>query len=935
MASAMLFDQLGESPIPQYESSYLRFTGLVAQLGACALSPRPTHQGRDGPALHHFLAACGAGAGLAPPPRPAAPAFLSSLAHEVERLRCLVATEGDALWNRVLDAIAALQTTVGLPAEQARRAAEALQATQRRLEAAGEAYVALTAFVRHNVAACAKLAAAYDRHPCPDLADLVTGAEGSLESGTRLYLACLQQCVVGHGGLEAILVALSDAWELLRHCRAHNAALTAYPSGRWVAPQKFTRVTRKFWMRACDAPAFKAEVIKHLPVLIYGDRAKFTEGDVEARRCLAGAAHVADAAAVTSVYFDNPEELPVYHARLRRADGATAVRLRWYGERAAASPDQEIFVEEKVHRESWTDHFSSKERARLAQGEVAAFLAGQDVGGSRPAEDAALLARVQAFLAREAQEPFLRTTYQRTAFQASDSAAVRISMDSDLRMIREAGAPRARGDWCRDLTRPLAPADIVNFPFVVVEVKLQRKAPEWLTPLLKSGKLLAVPKFSKHIHGTAVLFQLLTENVPHWFLPDAANPSLMTPATWHELADKSDALLRDAASWLFPSADGGRRRDADPDPDLAPKASLLRRLARRNRTAPVLLQPGVKGAVGSGGAEARGQSTAGAEWQAPVPPAPAGGGGSGERAVEEAGHADAAEHDILSGSAAHARMPTWPVFVAGEALPPPTTCAGPGDGAAHPTRIPTPPPSAFTGPGSTPQPSVYPVSQLVAVPMMLTPRSYHGNSGGGEDNGAGALQRHSSSSEQGPGNGKAKNTGSSTPEDSARDLEAGRALLGSAGDLKVLGGQDAVTLAATRSGRVQALVRTRVEPKTFFANERTFLAWLQISVLVMLTALSLLSGSSISVPGAGSASGGSEASCTDGRCFASKVSGAIIAPVAVLFMAYALYMYKKRTIQIMRRETVRYDDQRGPVALVIILILVTLISYIISLVYGF
>lgn len=30
------------------------------------------------------------------------------------------------------------------------------------------------------------------------------------------------------------------------------------------------------------------------------------------------------------------------------------------------------------------------------------------------------------------------------------------------------------------------------------------------------------------------------------------------------------------------------------------------------------------------------------------------------------------------------------------------------------------------------------------------------------------------------------------------------------------------------SGRVKALVRTRVEPKTFFANERTFLQWLQI-----------------------------------------------------------------------------------------------------------
>lgn len=40
--------------------------------------------------------------------------------------------------------------------------------------------------------------------------------------------------------------------------------------------------------------------------------------------------------------------------------------------------------------------------------------------------------------------------------------------------------------------------------------------------------------------------------------------------------------------------------------------------------------------------------------------------------------------------------------------------------------------------------------------------------------------------------------------------------------------------------RAAALVRTRVEPKTFFANERTFLQWLQISVLVMMIAFALL-----------------------------------------------------------------------------------------------
>ncbi len=66
-----------------------------------------------------------------------------------------------------------------------------------------------------------------------------------------------------------------------------------------------------------------------------------------------------------------------------------------------------------------------------------------------------------------------------------------------------------------------------------------------------------------------------------------------------------------------------------------------------------------------------------------------------------------------------------------------------------------------------------------------------------------------------------------------------------------------------------------------------------------------------------------------------QISGAIIAPVALLFMAYSLFMYKKRTIQILRRETVRYDDQRGPVLLVAILLVVMITAYVISLIWIF
>lgn len=164
-----------------------------------------------------------------------------------------------------------------------------------------------------------------------------------------------------------------------------------------------------------------------------------------------------------------------------------------------------------------------------------------------------------------------------------------------------------------------------------------------------------------------------------------------------------------------------------------------------------------------------------------------------------------------------------------------------------------------------------------------------------------------------------------------------------------------VAFPSTSTNRAKVLVRTRVEPKTFFANERTFLQWLNISVLVMFLALSLLSGTNLtsslllSGSGSGSSDGSTSSSPTttmpasssfgcaggDHRCIASKISGALIAPVALAFMAYALFMYKKRTLQILRRETVRYDDQRGPVVLVAILLVVMIISYVLGLIYVF
>ena len=55
--------------------------------------------------------------------------------------------------------------------------------------------------------------------------------------------------------------------------------------------------------------------------------------------------------------------------------------------------------------------------------------------------------------------------------------------------------------------------------------------------------------------------------------------------------------------------------------------------------------------------------------------------------------------------------------------------------------------------------------------------------------------------------------------------------------------------------------------------------------------------------------------------FASGVCGAILAPVAVVFMVYALAQYMWRSRRIARREpSARYDDIWGPFFLVLLLV---------------
>ena len=181
--------------------------------------------------------------------------------------------------------------------------------------------------------------------------------------------------------------------------------------------------------------------------------------------------------------------------RLQKTEGAEAIRLRWYG----GMENETIFVERKTHREDWTGEKSVKARFSIKEKNVNAFLSGRMTVESvfekmrrdgkkseKEINELEQLAReIQYTVITQRLEPVARSFYNRTAFQLPGDARVRISLDTELTMTREDnldGRSRSGNNWRRmdigiDHPFPQLPKeDIELFPYAVLEVKLQTSA---------------------------------------------------------------------------------------------------------------------------------------------------------------------------------------------------------------------------------------------------------------------------------------------------------------------------------------------------------------------------------------------------------------------------------------------------------------------------
>lgn len=106
-------------------------------------------------------------------------------------------------------------------------------------------------------------------------------------------------------------------------------------------------------------------------------------------------------------------------------------------------------------------------------------------------------------------------------------------------------------------------------------------------------------------------------------------------------------------------------------------------------------------------------------------------------------------------------------------------------------------------------------------------------------------------------------------------------------------------------------VPVKVEPKVFFANERTFLAWLHMALTLASISVGIVSFSSDNST--------------------SRLYGLIMMPVSIAFCGYALMSYIRRSNMIRRKEPGPYEDKLGPVVLSLLLAVSIVVNFSIKL----
>ena len=324
-------------------------------------------------------------------------------------------------------------------------------------------------------------------------------------------------------------------------------------------------ISHKFWIHPDNLLEVKTNVLRRLPVLVYNPQSsKIADGSQPDPT-------------ITSLYFDNPQ-FSLYADKIAKTSSTSSLRLRWSGQ-LDDKPD--ILLEKKTINENGK---SEEVRFAIKEKYIQSFISGDyklektveklrerngtgrnGTGRNGAGNLRSNVEEIQSFIRDNDLQPVLRANYTRTAFQIPGDDRIRISIDTDLALLREDALDqdmhcRAPDDWHRgDVDRlglrypfsEIRQGEVSCFPYALLEIKVKegisKKANDWINDLMSSHLLKEEPRFSKFVHGVSLLFEDYVNSFPFW-LSDLETDIRKDPETaFQEEQDKKARLAEDKA----------------------------------------------------------------------------------------------------------------------------------------------------------------------------------------------------------------------------------------------------------------------------------------------------------------------------------------------------------------------------------------------------
>ncbi|KAG0337297.1 vacuolar transporter chaperone [Podila humilis] len=331
-----------------------------------------------------------------------------------------------------------------------------------------------------------------------------------------------------------------------------------------------------YWVHPDSVMDLKMLILKYLPLVVYEPTPALSSSHRSASSQMSTC--LTSESPVSTVYLDN-QDFELYMSQAEHRENAETVRLRWYG-----SESKQVWVEHQVKKQTAmsvpavisgsaistsslpflnnnntniatptrTKSIPSKHRFQLKAKHIPNLVQGtaelgkvvqqMRLSGQKDEQEMKEFEKatrqVQSMIYSRRLQPVVQTFFNRTAFQVPGDARVRITIDTDVVMVRErriiykdenhrAYEQQQQYPWAPTelkaenypfSSQDVQEQDIVRFPFAVMQIRTltepdeededeEEEQPGWVDHIAQSPLVQLIPNFSKDLHAIATLYE--------------------------------------------------------------------------------------------------------------------------------------------------------------------------------------------------------------------------------------------------------------------------------------------------------------------------------------------------------------------------------------------------------------------------------------------